>query len=137
MNDDEDAFLKRLDENEDDNELRMVYADWLEELGEYEEAERQRQWPDAKAWLLKFAAEHPLHQPYEDPDWSPTFGITYEGLLQLGERCVESDFVGFGADMDLMEDVGSVFNEFMKNWSIVTGTPLPDDGPHPRFKCAC
>lgn len=136
--DEADAFLKGLDENEDDDELRMVYADWLEELGEYEEAERQRLWPDAKAWLMNFAAEHPEHQPYEDSDWTPTFGISYADLLRLGEHCLESDFVSFGADDGLMEDVASVFDEFMKNWSIVTGVPLPDEGlPRPRFKCAC
>ena len=49
-----DAFLKLLAENEDDTTARLVYADWLDEQGEHEEADRQRKWPAAKEWLVKF-----------------------------------------------------------------------------------
>ena len=38
-----DAFLKMIVENEDDTLTRLVFADWLDEHGEHEEAgERQR-----------------------------------------------------------------------------------------------
>src|SRR5205814_1124014 len=47
------AFLKALAKNEDDTATRLVYADWLDEHGEHEEADRQRKWPAAKEWLVR------------------------------------------------------------------------------------
>ena len=52
--DQREAFLKALAENEDDTTTRLVYADWLDEQGEHEEADRQRKWPAAKEWLVRF-----------------------------------------------------------------------------------
>jgi len=52
-----EAFLRALEADEDDVTTRLVYADWLEERGQTEEAERQRAWPAAKEWLVKFYKE--------------------------------------------------------------------------------
>ena len=51
-------FLKALAKNEDETTTRMVYADWLDDQGEHEEADRQRKWPAAKAWLVQFCRDH-------------------------------------------------------------------------------
>ena len=48
------AFLKSILEQPDDDARKLVYADWLEDHGEHEEADRQRQWPAAKEWLVRF-----------------------------------------------------------------------------------
>ena len=125
--DEQEAFLKKLAENEDDTALRTDYADWLEEQGEYEEADRQRTWPDAKVWLVEFA----------NRDRSSEV-ITYEYLLCLGSQCLVDDLVGFGSDELFMSDLANEYSTFMKNWSIVTGQPLPGDNvPRPRFACSC
>lgn len=43
-----DAFVQALAQNEDDEVTRLVFADWLEEHGEEEEAQRMRKWKEAK-----------------------------------------------------------------------------------------
>ncbi len=48
------GFLKALAQNEDETTTRLVYADWLDERGEHEEADRQRKWPVAREWLVQF-----------------------------------------------------------------------------------
>jgi uncharacterized protein (TIGR02996 family) len=141
------AFLKFLAENEDDVTTRLVFADWLDERGEHEEADRQRRWPAAKEWLVKFcAANNP--DPATDPE---TRVIPYEELLELGWSIAirvdegagsESTQEGFGFscgnNIDMCDALRSGFTEFLANWSIVTGMPLPlDAGDSVRFGCAC
>ncbi len=75
-----EAFLKALAKNEDDTALRLVFADWLDEHGEHEEADRQRKWPAAKEWFIRFCREN-NPQPGEYTDAHP---ISYERLLEMG-----------------------------------------------------
>jgi uncharacterized protein (TIGR02996 family) len=134
------AFLKALSDNEDDTPTRMVYADWLDDNGEHEEADRQRKWPAAKEWLVQFCREN-----NPDPDECPDeWVISYEILIDLGRTAVEeADERGFGFscgnNMTMCEALWVSGREFWKNWSIVTGIPLPPDaevtGGH--FRCAC
>ena len=56
--DHEKHFLELLDANEDDNDTRVIYADWLDEAGRYEEAQRQRAWPAAKAWMVEAVEQY-------------------------------------------------------------------------------
>jgi uncharacterized protein (TIGR02996 family) len=112
-----DAFLKALAENEDDIATRLVYADWLDEQGEHEEADRQRKWPAAKQWLVRFCKE--------------SFGyyeIPYEQLIEFGCRVAKEGSTSKRVYMDneamwnALRDKGL---EYWKYWSIVTGQPLP------------
>lgn len=137
--DEQKAFLSGLEANEDDTDLRMLYADWLEERGEYEEAERQRKWPEAKAWLVEFALRNPIRRvkDYWGDGMDDEFGISYEGLLDLGFKCADEDLVVFGADSNLMDKVSSEFHTFMQNWAIVTGRSIPEDKAMPDFRCSC
>jgi uncharacterized protein (TIGR02996 family) len=134
-----DAFLDALARNEDDTTTRLVYADWLDEHGEHEEADRQRKWPAAKEWLVRFCREH-NPPPDEDPE---VWVISYEDLLQLGREAVEgADEQGFGLscgnNMDMCDALRDNSREFWKNWSIVTGVPLPPDFEDTSgFYCAC
>jgi uncharacterized protein (TIGR02996 family) len=89
--DDRERFLQALAADEDDEAPRLGYSDWLEERGEYEEAERQRAWPAAKAWLVQLVAEH---SEYDDYDYDthdrriPAGAqyTTYEGLVEMGRQ---------------------------------------------------
>ena len=54
FSDQQQAFLDVLAANEDDNDTRLIYADWLEEHGQPSEADRQRHWAASKAWLVAF-----------------------------------------------------------------------------------
>lgn len=52
------AFLKAIDAAAWDDEFpRMIYADWLDENGEVEESNRQRQYVKSEKWLRAFARE--------------------------------------------------------------------------------
>ncbi len=145
-----DAFLLALAENEDDTTTRLVYADWLDEHGEHEEADRQRQWPAAKEWLVRFCGSfnrYPIDDPNNDDPAEDNpysfFGITYEKLLKLGRKAVEeADQQGIafycGANETMMDALRANSREFWKNWSIVTGIPLPPDvGETSRYGCSC
>ncbi len=141
------AFLKLLAENEDDTTARLVFADWLDDHGEHEEADRQRKWPAAKEWLVKFCKDN---NPDPATD-SETRLIPYEELLELGwtiairvdERAgSESDQEAFGYSCGnnwrMCDALRSGVAEFLANWSIVTGMPLPPDaGDCVGFGCGC
>jgi uncharacterized protein (TIGR02996 family) len=134
-----DAFLKALSDNEDDTPTRMVYADWLDDHGEHEEADRQRKWPAAKEWLVQFCQDN-NPDPDEDPD---EWVISYEELLELGRTAVEQaneSRFGFscGNNMTMCDALRANRRKFWKNWSIVTGIPLPPDAEETGgFSCAC
>ena len=137
----ERAFLRALKKNEDDTTTRLVYADWLDERGHHEEAERMRKWDAAKAWLVHFCDEHnPKPDGEEEPyEWV----IDYETLLDLGRDAVEQtdkDWLGFscGNNMDMCDALRGHAREFWENWSVVTGIALPPDYEKKSgFSCAC
>ena len=139
---DRDAFLRALAENEDDTETRLVYADLLEENGEPEEAERQRKWPAAKQWLVKFCRE--TNPPSDEGD-PYEMVISYEELIQLGreamaEREAGSEYFGIncGNNETMCDALREHYREFWQNWSIVTGISLPPDAvENASFSCGC
>jgi uncharacterized protein (TIGR02996 family) len=135
------AFLEALDANEDDTTTRLVYADWLDERGEHEEADRQRKWPAAREWLVRFCRAH--NPPSDDDPFERT--ISYKELLELGREAVEEadeSGLGFycGNNQTMCNALRAHSREFWKNWSVVTGIPLPpgaEDMSYTRFNCAC
>lgn len=132
------AFLAKLDENEDDEDTRKVYSDWLEEHGEDDEAKRQREWTAAKAWLKDFC--RPEYDHYEDHP------VKYEELMSMAQEAyddwasgVEGD-VGFGLGRreDMCDALRSQSVEFWKHWSIVTGKTVPAEvAEQAWYSCGC
>lgn len=149
---DKQAFEKALAENEDDTATRLVYADWLDEHGQHEEADRQRKWPTAKAWLLKLCEEH-FHESEDDnaPEYFTV--IDYKDLIQRGWWAFESyleelemddEFdepsmhISCGNNFTLCDALRNGSLAFWTNWSIVTGMPLPEDvEAKSSYSCAC
>ena len=146
MTDGED-FLKVLAENPDDDMTRMIYADWLDEAGEYEEAERQRAWPEAKSWMMNFADAN--DRSLEEPDY---YGkVDYDFLMNLAQQIYDDGVADLAAGGNgyayayignkeyLEETIRAVQEDFWKNWSILTGNKLPDEWDEDRvgFSCSC
>lgn len=127
----QDAFLKALADHEDDTMTRLVYADWLDEQGEHEEADRQRKWPAAKEWLVRICKDH-----------SRRYGeFTYEELIQFGYRVTRDEILAKRIHLDneaMWHALQAHSQDFWKNWAIVTGQALPpgleDEGFH-RWEC--
>jgi len=138
---DRESFLNALAENEDDTITRLVYADWLDDRGEHEEADRQRKWPAAKGWLLWFCRQH--NPESVDPD--DKFGfVSYEDLIERAQGALEdsetdeSPGISCGSNYKLSEALYKNSRDFWLNWSVVTGIPLPPDiDGKMSYRCAC
>jgi uncharacterized protein (TIGR02996 family) len=132
-----DAFLKALAANEDDTTTRLVYADWLDERGEHEEADRMRKWDAAKAWLVRLCEQN------NSPDLEAEWVVSYEKLLQAGrdavEKAGEDGYLGLWVNFnyDMGEALTTNTREFWTNWSIVTGIPVPPDAEQKTYVCTC
>ena len=130
------AFLKALKKNEDDTTTRLVYADWLDERGEHEEADRMRKWPAAKEWLFRFFQEH------DQGDYIGQLN-SYGDLLELGRVAVEEANewgLGFdcGSNESLCDALRGNARKFWENWSVVMGIPLPPEADkNLGFGCSC
>lgn len=145
------AFLKALEENEDDDVTRLVYADWLDEHGFPEEASRQRRWRASKTWLAELASklgeqctnyseaydqyiearvaheDDPTIPRPQEPDYQYR-PITYEDVLAAGTTFAEDReyFTQFGSERarDYFSSP-ALRAEFWEHWSVVTGKPKP------------
>jgi len=131
------AFLAALAEDEDDAGLRGIYSDWLEDHDLPEEADRQRQWPAAKKWLVDFADQCGLTY------WTK---ITYQDVVAAGTNYADNGdyFVQMGSQkaQNLMANE-ETRQSYWRNWSIITDRPIPGEGgntwdekPQP-FSCSC
>lgn len=121
-----EAFLRAIAANEDDTLVRLVFADWLDEHDEHEEAERQRKWPAAKTWLDNVCKEH-------NAGCREGQEFTYDQLLNFG-RCASAttDVMievssGIPDSYDIVTAIRDRIPEFWRAWSVVTGLPLSLD----------
>jgi uncharacterized protein (TIGR02996 family) len=129
--DDRKGFLTALAKNEDDQSARNAYVDWLDERGEHDEAERHRNFPMAKQWLIRFAKDI----SYEGEDW-----YTYEQVVQAGREALQDGEYCWGTDAgaDFFRGGEANRREFWRNWSIVTGVPVSEDAvENTLFRCSC
>lgn len=112
---DQEAFLQALAANEDDVTTRMIYADWLDEHDQPEEADRQRKWPAAKAWLQDWVVKI-NGGSYEDKlaEW--------EAGLKLWMQGLRDDWNGG------TEPIGPDYEPTEEAWADWTGErPVPED----------
>jgi uncharacterized protein (TIGR02996 family) len=129
-----EMFVKGIAADANDEQLRLAYADWLEEQGEYEEAEQQRSWTRAKAWIINLCEENPDFDA-ESPEDVYAYLMTSVGR----SGSISRDYILCGNRELLTRALNQQKQEFWKNWSIVTGRPIPHHFAKTggRFRCAC
>lgn len=138
---DQEMFLAALAKDEDDADTRMAYADWLEERGEVEEADRQRKWPAAKAWILEFHRTEGYHRNRYDDEEDDERYTSFDELMERARiaAVVDKDYsFSLGRDEGLCDGLRQHKVKFWECWSTVTGISVDaekaEDG---WFSCGC
>lgn len=131
---------KHLAENPHDVDARLIYADWLWEAGDTIESDRQRDWAAARQFLIDLADRYNKDNSYYDDDDSSWYGkASFERLIHIGETVEDGDGYGNVSELEDLRDGDYLDREYWKNWSIITGRPIPFDmdGEWPYFSCGC
>lgn len=158
------AFLRAIAAAAWDDELpRLVYADWLDEHDEPEEADRQRKWVPAVRWLREYAVKHkpydvacvtcygsgkdyfaPGRRPGEDPPACPACGGTGESSSPdpageayeaLLREWLEGTVFYHGTDLHDRSELADEA-ELRHHMAVVTGRPV-SDGEFATFTFTC
>jgi uncharacterized protein (TIGR02996 family) len=157
------AFLHAIEAGPWDDQLaRDIYADWLDERGEHEEAMRQRAYVAARRRLTEFAEKHAETIWPDGQAWRPGVDpvgrrtLTYEEIVATAASYVEAynrsyHYAYFPPSAIQMSDADLGFvglelrRQFWTDWSTVTGAPVPffdwlDDNSYKLgnpFVCGC
>lgn len=136
---DRELLLQAIEAEPDNYDHRLIYADWLDERGEHDEAMRQRNYEAADIWMKDLASRHFEGYAAERP-------FTRDELLQAGRDYLASQkngswwggLVQVGQD-SLRDDVyGDELKEYWQHFETLTGVCVPDDEKTSTpFSCSC
>lgn len=165
MSMDREPFLRAIEAAPwDDSLARLIYADWLNERSEDDEAERQRQYVDSEKWLREFAAReefgyYPRGHPWRDDEEDAQDGFDreawrsarrgtldhedspYERLLyMLTVQALSGDedgelFLPFETPYDFKD----YSDDLWRHFEVITRIKPPEKYRYelPPFRCAC
>ena len=138
-----DEFLAAIQENWTDLELRAIYADWLAERGEDEEADRQRNYgkimEEAKQWIAKFSEEE-IGGPEEysrNDECVSVDDLVSTALTWTGTDGEDrwGEYIYMGTNERYIDIDSSTMDKFWEQIYVLTGKRAKDS---PRFfSCAC
>ena len=136
MDDERAAFLAAIQADWDNDELRLVYADWLEEHGEHDEARRQRDWP-----AVREASKERVREIAEDlGDYHGYRGhqpMNYDVLMQAAHDYLEhGDCLIQEGGQSWQDEFPAFSDEFWEHYEIITGRTNADERDS-FFRCSC
>lgn len=118
---DREDFLAAIKAEPENETHRLVFADWLDEHGEHDEAERQRTYPEAHRWLDDFAALVGL-------EFRQVLRAGYSPVTQYRRSSAQDYLYGHDQRLEL----------YWKYWEVVTGDTAPvEKKKYPPFGCSC
>lgn len=148
-----EQFEKRIAATPEDEALRLIFADWLEEHDQPEEAKRQREYIPSRKWLVEFAKKHHCYGKYHDWALEESTGKDKYGKeTDAKERAEEyyEQFLAFlkghlpGGErqfwFDLPYDFKEYSNKMWHHFEVVTGLKSPQGAYRkeaPEMGCSC
>lgn len=144
------AFLDAIKKDPLDGATRLIFADWLEERGEDDEAQEQRrqatpEWQQAYIWMTVFIERHVEEFDLSKltPEIRAVVEVTVEKVLEAGRKYLRRGTrsvlsgLGFGAQNALYAD-DEAQGQFWKCYEILTGKKISKNrDPGNPFTCAC
>ena len=119
---DEQAFLAAIEANPEDDAIRGIFADWLDEHDRPEDANRQRKWKSSDRWLRDYA-----EQTWCDYGEMMAVAATHCGDGRGDYLCDGGIWEGVRTDP-----------EFWTHYEVITGRKPPERDYTPNFfTCSC
>lgn len=124
--DEKAAFEEAIAENPYDETTRKVFADWLEEHGDDDEAILQREWT---------AEKHAAAEAFLD-DYASQCDLSRDELLEIAQTYLAQ---GLGHTLGFdTPDIVWRSEDFWTHFMVVTCQPVPDEQRADVFlRCAC